>query len=599
MSGWVLTKSLVLTWIGAMVLTVAGHQPTTAEVIDSGVAGMIFERDVAVPMSDGLTLRANVYRPAKDGRYPVVMLHGPYGKDTHMREAPGFKDMWERLNRLQPDLCRKSSCRFMRWEAPDPERWIPDGYVVVHADSRGAGKTPGFMSPWSPRETQDYAELITWAARQTWSNGRVGLLGVSYYAMNQWNVAALQPEGLAAIIPWEGALDRYRDDSHHGGIPALLFPRVWWEKQMIPVQFGNGLSPYRDALTGERVTGPEIGAAILAGSRESWAETAARHPLDDAFYAERTADQTRIRVPVLSVGNWGGIDVHLRGNIEGYVRIASRQKWLRIVVGDHIEPFYREQSVSLQKRFFDHFLKGADNGWDKEPPIALAVRHPDKVGERQAMDWPLRETQWTRYYLDATTLSLASNRPEGSAIRDYPGLGDGLTFTSQPFTTEAEFTGPVKLKLWVRSSTADMDIFAVVRLLDPAGKDVTFTGSLGQPIAPALGWLRVSHRALDQEKSTEFFPYHSHKSIEPMTPGQLYEVDVEIRPTSVVVPANYRLAVTVQGKDWALPGRTAPDGHPGRDPAIFGGTNAVATGPEHISYLLLPRMAPATTVKAP
>jgi putative CocE/NonD family hydrolase len=231
-----------------------------------------------------------------------------------------------------PQLCHGSSCRFIRWEAPDPERWVSDGYIVIHADSRGAGKTPGFMSPFSPRETLDYSELITWASKQPWSNGRVGLLGISYYAMNQWTVAATQPEGLAAIIPWEGGFDRYRDDGFHGGIERGWSPREWFKRQLVPVQHGNGDSPYRDAITGERVTGPALSPALLEGNRESYAEVRARHVLDDAWFAERTADGNRVEVPVLSVGNWGNHDVHMRGNLEGYLTAGSRNKWLRMTV---------------------------------------------------------------------------------------------------------------------------------------------------------------------------------------------------------------------------------------------------------------------------
>ena len=206
-------KSIAALCIWALLLQLSIGSASAQERVPTGVPGMIFERDVIVTMTDGLKLRANVYRPEKEGRFPVVMLHGPYGKDTHLRDIAGYyKQVWGHMTKSLPQLCQSSSCRFIRWEAPDPEQWVADGYVVIHADSRGAGKTPGLLSPFSPRETQDYAELITWASKQPWSNGRIGLLGISYYAMNQWTVAALQPEGLAAIIPWEGAFDRYRDD---------------------------------------------------------------------------------------------------------------------------------------------------------------------------------------------------------------------------------------------------------------------------------------------------------------------------------------------------------------------------------------------------
>ncbi|MDI9330473.1 MAG: CocE/NonD family hydrolase [Alphaproteobacteria bacterium] len=162
---------------------------------------MRFEQDVAIEASDGLLLRANVFRPDAPGRYPVVMAHGSYGKDMHFSHA--FKPQWEKLNRIYPGLgTQGSSGRYLRWETVDPERWVPDGYVVVQVDSRGTGKSPGYLDPFSPREIQDDFDCIEWAGVQDWSNGKVGLLGVSYYGIEQWQVAALRPPHLAAICPW-------------------------------------------------------------------------------------------------------------------------------------------------------------------------------------------------------------------------------------------------------------------------------------------------------------------------------------------------------------------------------------------------------------
>ena len=132
---------------------------------------MIFEKDVAIVASDGLTLRANVFRPRAPGAYPVVMAHGSYGKDVHFSHA--FKPQWEKLNRIYPGLCSEGSTgRFLRWETVDPERWVPDGYVVVQVDSRGTGKSPGYLDPFSPREIEDYRDAIEWAGVQPWSKAR-------------------------------------------------------------------------------------------------------------------------------------------------------------------------------------------------------------------------------------------------------------------------------------------------------------------------------------------------------------------------------------------------------------------------------------------
>ena len=184
--------------------------------------------------------------------------------------------------------------------------------------------------------------------------------------------------------------------------------------------------------------------------------------------------------------------------------------------------------------------------------------------------------------------------PGAPAEASYEATGRGLTFSTAPFGQEAEFTGPVKLRLWVKSSTADMDIFATLRLIDPEGRDVLFEGAT-EPQAPvSQGWLRVSHRMLDAARSTEGRPYHPHRAAEPIVPGQLYQVDVEIWATSIVVPPDYRLALTVEGKDFEWPGATGltkgsgPFLHLDRDPALYAGTNTIATGEGQASHLLLP-----------
>jgi uncharacterized protein len=565
--------------------------------MESGVPGMIFERSAPVAMSDGVQLRINIYRPETEGRYPVVMIQGPYTKDAHLKDLPFYREAWKHMVAKNPDLLRRSSGRFIRWEAVDPERWVPDGYVVIHADARGSGASPGYLDRFAPREIEDFATLITWASRQVWSNGKVGLLGISYYAISQWQVAARQPEGLAAIIPWEGAFDHYRELSHHGGIFSNAFMSMWFTQTVVSAQHGNGQSVYMDAITGERVTGSPISPDLLAYNRADLTEALRAQPFDGAFYHQRTPDGSRIKAPLLSVGNWGGLGLHGHGNIGGYLAAGSEQKWLRIHSGDHVTPFYEEEALALQKRFFGQFLNGEDNGWDREPPIALLIRRPDGARWRHETEWPLKDTQWERYYLDASEQRMATGAVPQASEASFDALGDGLTFQTAPFVQETEFTGPMKARLWVKSSTADMDIFLTLRLIDPAGKDVTFVGA-SEPRAPVTqGWLRASHRALDEKRSTEWQPFHPHLANEPLTPGELYEVDVEIWASCIVAPPGYRLALSIQGKDWEWPDSqnmalkgSGPFLHTGRDPALYGGRSTLATGTSQASYLLLPRI---------
>ncbi len=562
-------------------------------------SGLLFEKDVAVPVGDGNVLRANVFRPEAPGTYPVVMAQGIYGKDVHFADA--FKPQWTRLLQLYPGLCdadvddasqptgARSSGRYLRWETVDPERWVPDGYVVIQVDARGTGKSPGFLDPYSPREIQDYYDAIEWAASQPWSNGKVGLIGVSYYAITQWLVAALRPPHLAAIVPWEGACDHYRDWSRHGGMLSG-FAAAWWPRQVLVNQHGNADTAHRDRDTGERTTGAPLDAAMLAGNRSDYPGDLARHALDDEWHRDRTPDLSRVEVPVLSAGNWGGPGVHLRGNIEGWMRSASESKWLSMHTGTHYESFYLPQYVAMQKRFFDRYLKDLDNGWDDEPNVQLSIRRPDGATRRMEREFPLARTQWMRFHLDAKNLRIQHGNPEAQTSVSYGADGVGVSFTTEAFDADVEFTGFVTLRLWVSSTATDMDLFASLRAFDAAGKEVIFDGA-HEPTPVSRGWLRASHRALDPERSTPTRLWHAHREPTTLEPGTLYPVDIEIWPTCMVFLQGYRLALTIQGRDFEFagtPGRILHDHADDRPASVRGATHTIATGADHASYLVLP-----------
>lgn len=550
---------------------------------------MQFDKDVLVEMDDGLFLRANVFRPKRAGRYPVILAQGVYGKDAHFEDA--FPVQWGKLLTIYPELCSNGSTgQYLRWETVDPERWVPHGYVVIQIDARGTGKSPGYLDPRSPREIQDYYRSIEWAGQQPWSNGKVGLIGISYYAFTQWAVAAMQPPHLAAIVPWEGFVDYYRDSSHHGGIFANSFTSAWWPRQVLVNQHGNGDTTYFDRDTKQPSTGPALSKPMLDGNRTDYPADLLRHSLDDAWYRERTPDLSRISVPVLSAGNWGGPGVHMRGNIEGFMGIASRDKWLSMHVGTHWDSFYLPEYVAIQRRFFDHFLKGDDNGWRNELRVQLAIRGPKDAPFRMENEFPLARTQWTKFFLDTGPSSIGTERPADARTATYDATGDGITFKTAPFERDTEFTGFVTAHLFVSSSTTDMDIFAILRIFDPEGREVIFVGA-HEPTPVTRGWLRASHRKLDPERTLPYRVFHAHDEIQKLTPQQIYELDVEIWPTCMVFPKGYHMALTLMGRDFEFPntpGRLLHNHPLDRTRDEFGGSNSVLTGGQHASYLLMP-----------
>ena len=563
---------------------------------------MQIDWDAPIKMDDGVVLRADVYRPVGGGRYPVILSYGPYAKGLSFQE--GYPSQWGRVIKSAPNVLEGSSNKYQNWELVDPEKWVPDGYACVRVDSRGAGRSPGFLDVWSAREAQDLYECVEWAGTQAWSNGKVGINGISYYAMNQWNVGALNPPHLAALCMWEGSSDYYRELARHGGI-LCDFLSSWHPRQVASVQHGVGDRGAKSKVTGEPVAGPEtLPKEQLAKLCADTPGEAKRHRLRDDYYAARTAVYENIQAPMLSAANWGGVGLHTRGNFEGWLAAGSKQKWLEVHGDTHFTHFYSSYGEALQKRFFDHFLKGEDT-WSKQPRVSLNIRHPgEKFVLRAENEWPLARTQWTKYFLQPDGLELATNAPENTTVLHYETSGDGLTFRLPQSEKALEVTGPVTAKLWVSSETTDADLFLVLRLFDPAGKEITFIGSNDPRTPVGLGWLRASQRKLDPKKSLPYRPWHSHDEAWPLKPGEPVELDIEIWPTSIVVPPGYRLALTVRGRDYEVDGKDAalpnapypmkgvgpflhidPDDRP---PRIFACRNMLHFASDKAPYLLLP-----------
>ncbi|OAA59757.1 CocE/NonD hydrolase [Niveomyces insectorum RCEF 264] len=567
---------------------------------------MVVDRDVPITMDDGVVLRADVYRPAS-GQHPVLMTYGPYGKGVPWRDA--YRLSWQAMVAQHPDMLPGSSREYMVWETPDPETWVPWGYVCVRVDSRGAGRSPGHLDIWAPRESRDYYACIEWAAAQPWCTGKVGLSGISYYAANQWMVASLQPPHLAAMVPWEGFADSYRDQARHGGILSNDFVDVWFPRQIVSVQHGNPHT-ITDPWLGERASGPAtLSDAERAQNRSDAGQDRLRRPLDGDWYRARSADWARVTVPFLSCASWAGYGLHPRGNFEAFTQAASTQKWLSCHPGKHEEWYYLPEGVNLQKRFLDHFLKGIDNGWDREPAVIMRERRPfsHEFPVRHETAWPLLKTAWTKLYFgaaeDGSSPALAWDPSGASATTSFAALDAGITLLSAPLENDVEITGPLAAKIFASSSTTDMDLFVTLQAFSPDGREVDFQGTVDPHTPLAQGWLRASHRKLDASKTLPYRPYHSHDEIQPLAPGTTYELDVEIWPTHIILPAGYRLALHIGGKDFerpATPGeaqgawKSRGSGpflhtHPLDRPAdVYGGTSTIYYGGKTPSFLLLP-----------
>ena len=452
--------------------------------------GMRIDWDAAIPMDDGIVLRADVFRPPSEGLYPVLLTYGPYAKGLAFQD--GYPDAWETMAREHPDVVARSTNLYQNWEVVDPEKWVPHGYACVRVDSRGWGRLPA-LSILFLRVRRVTSQHVSPGP----ANNRGAV--VKFWPQRCISIAAeLGPVAgagcgsrahLAAMCVWEGAAEWYRDTSHHGGIYCTFWAN-WYDMQVKTVQHGLGTRGRRSRATGDLVCGPEtLTDAELAANRCNFGVDLLAHPLDDDYSMSRSPDWSRVTVPLLSAANWGGQGLHPRGNFEGFMRAASTQKWLEVHGIEHWTHFYTDYGRELQKRFFDHFLKGEKNGWDREPRVLLQVRHIDRFEERAEKEWPLARTQWTKFYFDFASGALVTQPPAESASYSFEAMGDGFTLMTPPVSVETEITGPSAVKLFLSSNTEDSDIFAVLRVFSPDLKEIVFQGAIDPHTPVGQGWL--------------------------------------------------------------------------------------------------------------
>ncbi|KAI0471636.1 X-Pro dipeptidyl-peptidase C-terminal non-catalytic domain-containing protein [Xylariaceae sp. FL0804] len=605
---------------------------------DDAEAGLRFMKNVSVPLkASDLPIRANVYLPLAplqkdDGaaaKFPVLVTYGPYGKDIPY--ATFFKGSFDEVNPAHRSA-------YSAWETPDPVYWTSHGYAVVRADERGTGQSPGFLDTMSRGTSECFFDVVEWAAEQPWSSGKVGLLGISYYAGTQWRVAARRPKGLAAIIPWEGMSDYYRDRCQHGGIQANNFIHFWWHRQVLVNQYGRAgrsklaFPPDGPGARGQEDTieGDLAEAALVANRQDQTVDNAAHKFRDEEYYASKDFRLEDIECPLLSVANWGGILLHLRGNVEGYAHAGSRFKYLRFITGRHDLPFYYPDEVELQRGFLDAFLKGDDRvGWSEPgrvPPVTVTLRkgnvgfnnaEAEKAFAKRAEDaWPIPRTRYTKYHL-APDRSLADAPPAAAAETaqvSYKALGtlkdpQAVSFTTAPFAAETEITGHVVAHLNVsmtpeeeaaaggeEEKEKDLDLFVTLRYLDPSGAEVHYTGTAGDPIPLCKGWLRTSMRKVhaDHPKHRAWLPHREYLStdVQAVRPGEVYAVDVELWPTNVVAERGGRIVFEVASGDTQGSGIFQHHSETDRSKAKFAGQNHIHFGEGLENYVTLPVIPP-------
>ena len=513
--------------------------------------GIRVDQDVPVKLRDGVTVYVDIYRPdgpAGVSDLPAILAWGWFGK----RPGDSPKKDWQ-IHGVPPDTVSKMT----KFEGPDPAYWCRHGYAVINADSRGAGNSEGNLQAWGVQDGKDGADVIEWAAEQVWCNGKVTMFGNSALCMTQWFVAAEQPPHLTCIAAWEGTSDLYREFVSENGIPELGF-------NMFVFAIARSLNYIEDYV------------AMLE-----------EYPLMNGYWESKIPRFENIKIPAYVTASWNHL--HLRGSINGFRKIRSPKKWLRVHRDFEWPDDYSWWNLEDLKRFLDRYLKGIRNGWEMTPRVRIEVMDAydcDFQVNRPEKEFPLARTQYAKLYLDASKGAL-SFEPVATVSKASYDANEELTTFDITFEEDTEITGFLKAHLWVEADGHDeMDLFLTMQKLDEKGEFLP-TNILGEPHPGAWGRLRVSHRALDPDLSTDYHPVQSHRVEEKLKPGEIVPVEIEIYPTSRIWHKGQQLRLQIAGRyfreGWFEPFAWKTDNK---------GNHVVHTGGKYDSYLQIPVVPP-------
>ena len=517
---------------------------------------ILIEGDVNVPTRDGTVLRINVFRKSDDVTRPVILSIHPYGKDN-LPKRRGKKWTFSVQSRVLRQPTPVSFSAMTGWEAPDPAWWTAQGFAVVNADGRGCGHSDGTGKLLSRQEAEDTYDLVQWIADQPWCDGNVVMLGVSYLAISQYAVAALQPPALRAICPWEGFTDAYRDLTFPGGVRESGFTGMWSRNVRRDTRQTYDLERMQDS-----------------------------HPLRDDFWRSLVADLSAIKVPMLVCGSFSDNNLHSRGSIRAFTHGGSAHARLYTHRGGKWTTFYSEAALAEQLNFFRSVLDGAADSRS----VRLEVREDrDTItAVREEAEWPLSRTLWRPMYL-ADSGTLAPEQPAEAGSIAFETLSTAAAF-SWTVPTDTELTGPMVARLWVAlDGCDDANLFVGVEKWRD-GQFVEFEGSYGYGRdRVTTGWQRVALRALDPKLSQPWEPVATCTEPQPISAGGVVEVDVALGPSATLFRAGEQLRLVVAGR-WLCPRNPLT----GQMPAAYDnsprGRVTLHWGPRHDAHLLIPEI---------
>ncbi|KPM41469.1 hypothetical protein AK830_g5099 [Neonectria ditissima] len=494
--------------------------PLKQETIKLDASDVLLQKDIPIKMRDGVTLYADLYQPSPDiaTKSPTIVLFAPFGKHGAVPR--------ERFQNMGVDWGKLS--KYTKWELPDPLQWCGKWHFsLLCVDPRGTWWSEGTASNFlSSEEGRDGYDIVEWIAEQPWSTGNVGWGGgVSYFAMSAYQTAVLKPPHLKSIMIWEGISDIYREVNCPGGIPNVPFQHFWMNMT------GNGLT-----------------------TSEDHAVASIEHPLFDDYWQSKVVDWSLIDIPAFSVTGWSSLGLHLRGTIEAWKKMSSRQKYLQVHGGREWSEFYKDANIHKQRQFWDRYLKGLGNEVDQWPRVEIDVRtSADQSLRRSEPDFPPR-AQHTKYELGAdgklnpSSMSSTSNQ-EPSYVTFLAHKADSEVAFDVVLDRSTEISGYSSVKLFIQAlQFPDVDLFVALQKLDKDGREVKFYHSTQQlEAAASFGWLRASHRELDLAASTPERPVHLHRRRLWLQTQEIAEVDIELWPSSTVWQAGESIRLVIKG----------------------------------------------------
>jgi putative CocE/NonD family hydrolase len=394
---------------------------------------------------------------------------------------------------------------------------------VINIDKRGFGLSPKGEIPqafFDQDEIQNLYDAVEWAGVQPWSNGNVGLLGVSYLAINQYKVAAMNPPHLKAICPWEGVSDLYKDWFYPGGVRE------------------DGFTPFFSGRI------QQFGYAMDLRKEQT------SHETRDDWWQSFVPDYEKITVPMLNCISFASQMMHTRGSQRVYQRAGSEHKWLYTYRGGEWTAYYSTEVNALMLKFFDHFLKGFDNGMLEHPKVRLEIREfGDEVREvRYENQWPPENIKWTPFYLDGKNASLSTTPDYPNFESTFDLAKDSLQY-SYIFDKDTEIVGSLKLSLYIElEDCEDANIFAGIQKFHN-GREVNFDGTYGFPndIVTKTA-MCVALRTVNESLSTAYSPEHDFDKLKPIKKGEVVKLELQFEPSATFFRKGDELRLVLQGQ---------------------------------------------------